>query len=95
VAWGLERISSHELSEWMAFAEMEPFGFEADFYGHAQTSATLANVNRSKDSKVYTAMDFMPVFKQIEEKEQSPDNMIHTIEMINIIAGGKDLRKHK
>ena len=94
MAWGLKRISSRELSEWMAFAQLEPFGADADFFGHAQTATVIANVNRGKDDKPFTVEDFMP--KRAEPKgEQSTDKMIKSIETINIMLGGKDLRKQK
>ena len=55
-----QRMSSAEFAEWVAFAQVEPFGFEADFLGHAQTAAIVANTNRSKDTPAYKIEQFMP-----------------------------------
>jgi hypothetical protein len=55
-----QRMSSEEFSEWIAFATIEPFGFEADFLGHAQTAAVIANVNRGEKGQVREVRDFMP-----------------------------------
>lgn len=63
----LNRVSSRELSEWFIFYSIEPFGFEADYLGHAQTSSTLVNINKKKNSKQTTAKDFIPKFKGSNE----------------------------
>lgn len=89
VAELLSRVSSAELSEWMAFSTLEPFGADADFLGHAITSSTIANVNRDKNQRAYKVEDFMPKF---EKKEQTTDQMIQMAEMFTIGLGGKDLR---
>lgn len=76
-------MSSREFSEWMAFFGLEPFGFEAEFLGHAQTAATIANVNRGKGKPV-KVQDFMP--KQHEQ--QTPEQMIQFAAMFTAAAGG-------
>lgn len=53
-------MTSKQLSEWMAFYRLEPFGFEAQVYGHAITSSVVANTNRKKGRKAFTPLDFMP-----------------------------------
>jgi len=60
----LDRISSRELTEWQLFYGLEPFGSEAQFLGHAITSATIANVTRDKGHKEYNPRDFMPSFEK-------------------------------
>jgi len=91
VAEMLDRISSTELNEWMLFYEMEPFGSEADFLGHAITSSTIANVNRSKGKKAMKPKDFMPKFEK--EKTQSVDQMIGFAAAMTAALGGQDLRE--
>jgi len=62
----LAEISSRQLSEWMAFARLEPFGFEADMLGHAITASTVANTSRTKKSqKVFKPDDFIPKERRI------------------------------
>ena len=86
----LGRISSRDLSEWMAFSQLEPFGTEAGYVGNAITSMTVANVNREKGQKAYELMDFMPTRKK--KKEQSVSEMIQIAQVMTIGMGGKDLR---
>lgn len=76
-------MSSREFSEWMAFFGLEPFGFEAEFLGHAQTAATIANVNRGK-GKAMKVQDFMPK----EQETQTPEQMIQFAAMFTAAAGG-------
>jgi len=83
-------MSSKELTEWIAFANLEPFGAEADYLGHAITASTVANVNRPKKKKAYKPDDFMPKFGR---KKQSVEEMIQFAAMTTIGMGGKDLRQ--
>lgn len=87
----LARISSKELTEWMAFYTLEPFGVETEFLGHAITSAVVANANKPKGKKSYTPEDFMPKFQK--KKKQTTDAMIGMASVITKALGGKDLRK--
>lgn len=93
VAGLLDNISSRELTEWMAFAHLEPFGREAEYIGYALVAATVANVNRGKGQKAYEISDFMPTFE--EKKEQTVEEMIQIAQMMTIGLGGKDLRGGK
>jgi hypothetical protein len=88
----LSRISSAELSEWIAFANLEPFGTEIGFLGHAIVASTIANVNRGKNKKTYKPEDFMP---QFESKRQTVDEMLQFASMMTVGLGGKDLRKEE
>jgi len=90
VAELLGRISSRELTEWMAFSQLEPFGAEAGYVGHAITASTVANVNRGKGQKAYDVQDFMPTMGKKEP--QTVAEMIQFAEMYTIALGGKDLR---
>lgn len=89
----LNRISSREISEWMAFGQLEPFGAETGFLGHAITASTVANVNRGKGQKAYEAKDFMPNFEGA--KKQSVEEMLQIAQVMTLGLGGKDLRKHE
>ena len=88
----LSRMSSAELTEWMAFSNIEPFGGDADYLGHAITASTVANVNRGKKGKKYEVADFIPKF---EKQEQSIDQMIQIAATLTAALGGKDLREDK
>lgn len=84
----LARIESRELSEWMEFYRVEPFGQEADWLGSAIVASTVANVNRGKGKKAFEVDDFMPKFNGCK-KDQSVDEMIQMAAMFTVAAGGK------
>lgn len=84
----LSRISSRELSEWMAYFEIEPFGADAYYLGHAIVAKTVADSNRKKGSKPYKVEDFMPKF----EKPKSVDQAIQFAQMMTLAMGGEDMR---
>ena len=85
----LRRMSSAELTEWMAFYQVEPFGGDADYLGHAITASTIANVNRSKNQKPFTPADFLPKF---EKQEQTTGEQLQIAAMFTSALGGQDLR---
>lgn len=89
VAELLDRISSKELTEWICFAQIEPFGSRAEYYGHAITAKTVADVNRPKGKNPYDIEEFMPKF---EEKKQTVEQMLMMAEIITAAMGGEDLR---
>ena len=82
----LGRISSAELTEWMVYYQLEPFGQETQYIGSAITSAILANVNRKKGDKAHSADEFMPKF---EKEEKTPEQMLSFAAMITAGMGGK------
>ena len=84
----LERMSSRELTGWMVFYGMEPFGAEAPYIGHAITAATIANVNRKKGTKAIKPEDMMPKFEK--PKQQTTDEMIGVARMLTHALGGED-----
>ena len=57
----LERVSSRELSEWMAFYGLEPWGSQEDEYRAALVTSMVANTARDekKRKKPFGAVDFM------------------------------------
>lgn len=90
VAELLARISSRELTEWMAFSQVEPFGADAYYLGHAITASTVVNVNRKPKSKAHSVEEFMPKFKK--KKKQSTEQMIQIAKMFTQAGGGEDKR---
>ena len=84
----LERVSARELSEWMAYAQMEPFGEERADLRAAIVAMTVANVNRGK-GRAAKVEDFMPKF----DREPDGDQMKFTAERLNAMFGGRDLRE--
>lgn len=81
----MARISSQEINEWMAFAQLEPFGADAGYLGHAIVASTVANANRGKGQKAMKIDDFMPKF---QKEKQGVDEMINIAAMMTIGMGG-------
>lgn len=96
VAWGLRNISSYELSEWMAYDSLAPFGDERADLRAGTIAATIANANRDpeKQPEPFTPADFMPVYdvESHEPEGQSVERQIAIVEMLNVAFGGRDLR---
>lgn len=90
VAELLSRVSSKELTRWMIFYGLEPFGSDAYYLGTGIVASTVANVNRGKNKKAYKPKDFMP--KPERQKTQSVDDMIGIAKHITTAMGGKDKR---
>ena len=69
----LDGISSHELTEWMAYAQLEPFGEERADIRSATNTMVLANANRDPKKKrtPYTIEDFMLFRDDAEKPEQT------------------------
>lgn len=65
----LNRMSSHELTEWMAYEAIEPFPAERNDQDIAMLAALTANANRDtkKRSQPFELVDFL-LFKQAKEE---------------------------
>ncbi len=89
----LNRISSRELSEWMAFYAVEPWGCQVDDQRTGLVASVIANVNRDPKRRAtpYQVNDFMP--KRGEQREQKNwQDLLKTVELINAALGGDDKR---
>ncbi len=76
----LRSISALQFNEWIAYAELEPFGEERADLRMAILASLIANTNRDpkKKSTPYEVNDFMP---QFEKKEPiSKEDAIATID---------------
>ena len=74
----------------MAFHQLEPFGWEADLFGHAHTSAAVMNTNRPKGHKAVSPLDLMP--KETEEQCPDPHSIYQTFKDIAVRIGAKKKR---
>jgi len=95
-------MSSREFNEWIAFYNLDPFGMERDDLRSAIIAATVANVNRSSEQEPLSPEEFMPRLGEralITEDVAgvlpavSPEQGVATLEMLNAMFGGRDLRK--
>lgn len=81
-------MDSQELTEWMAFERLEPFGALADDARVGQVAATVANVKRGKDTEPYTPGFFMPALQRaldgypeaVAHREQTPEELSNLID---------------
>lgn len=74
----LFRIDSKELTEWMAFYSLEPWGTEPEDVRTGIIASTVANANRDPKKKAHKVKDFMP---QWYKPEQTPEDHKRIIEM--------------
>lgn len=84
----LRRMDSRELTEWLAFYTLEPFGGETVYLGHAITAATVANSNRGKSKKAAKVEDFMPKFER--PHETSINDAVGFARALTLALGGVD-----
>lgn len=79
----LERVDSRELSEWMIYFEMEPWGTDVEDWRAGMVASTIANVNRDpkKQIKPYDPEDFMLKRVPEEIERQSPEEQAHVMNM--------------
>lgn len=82
-------MTVEELQEWQAYAQLEPFGPEMDFWRAGLIAATFANLHRKKGKKPYTAEDFMPrsMVKRKKRKQQTPQDMLSYVKGLGAIYG--------
>jgi len=85
----LHRISSRELTEWMMYYQMEPFGTDVDMYGHAMTVSTLLNIYRDQDKhpELIEPREVMPKW----DKTDIIEEQLAQIRQINALFGGKEI----
>jgi len=79
----LQKISSRELSEWMAFFSLEPWGTEVEDWRAGLIAATIANANRDskKRRRPYEPQDFMPQHNKPQMEDQSWEEQARILEM--------------
>lgn len=95
----LARISSRELTEWMAFAQVEPFGEAREDMRAALIASTIANTARDKKKrrKPYQPEEFMKALPRFRDEAQGErqtwQDHLRIVTMWNAALGGKDERK--
>ncbi|HWV23262.1 MAG TPA: hypothetical protein VNZ58_03655 [Thermomicrobiales bacterium] len=90
VAELLDRMSSREFSEWMAYYELEPFGEErADFRQALTTSAVVNSVQaQTKHPKWSKPADFMPFRHESKQEPNKPADPEELKKKLLAFAGG-------
>jgi len=79
----LARIDSRELSEWMVYFNLEPWGTEVEDWRAGMVASTIANVNRDekKRKKPFEPKDFIPQRAKPPVEEQSPEEQAKILKM--------------
>jgi hypothetical protein len=92
VAELLACISSRELSEWRAYARLNPFGEERGDLQAGIVAATVANTARDpkRRPRPFRARDFMPEFRS--EGQQTMEEQLQIARMY-AAAGYGELRE--
>jgi hypothetical protein len=89
----LARISAHELAEWQAYEEISgPIGDERLDKLFAMLASIIANSNRAKRAKPYTAEQFIPKWDAGARPERKPEmngeEMLRAVKRYNRTMGG-------
>lgn len=90
----LGQISSREITEWMAYDKLEPFGERRADLRAGIVASTVANVfrNAKEHPRAFRADEFMPDFERGLQR-QTWEEQLALVEMLNAAFGGRDLRK--
>ncbi len=73
----LDGMTAREAAEWMAYAEVEPFGPPREDQRAGQVAAAVANVHRGKSREPFTPSDFLPTRETIEApREKTPEELL-------------------
>lgn len=64
-------MSSSELTEWMAYYKLEPFGQERDNYHAAMLAAIAVNSNRKKGAPAVPISEFMYKDRYTQKETES------------------------
>lgn len=82
----LEKHTSRELTEWLAYLQLEPQGEERADLRAGIIASTIANVNRKKGTRVFRPDEFMPKF---DMQEQDIEQQKAAAEALILAFGGK------
>lgn len=87
-------MSSAEFAEWLAYAQLQPFGEIRNDQRAGVIASAIVNANRKKGAKARDWQDFFPPY----EKRQPVDDwrdLLKKAEGINKVVGGSDKRQPK
>jgi hypothetical protein len=77
----LAQLSSSQISEWMAYASIEPFGEFREEIRHGRIMHLLDMAHFKRD-KPLSPIDFMNFIDQPEEKELDPEKAYELIDKL-------------
>ncbi len=82
----LARSSSRELTEWMAYFQLDPFGEERADLRAGIVASTVANSQRGRKGVAFKPKDFMPKFS---DRPQDPGWQMDIIRQLHQRLGGE------
>lgn len=86
----LARHNSRELSEWIAFDRISPFGDKRADVRTGVLGSTMVNIWKGRGGKPAEIEDFIPDFtKNRGRKKQTWEDQKKIVEMMNAAFGGK------
>lgn len=87
------RLSSRELSEWMAYYELEPWGEDRGDLRAGIVASVIANVNRDPKQRraPFEPQDFMPEFGSSEPEQPSPAELVAKFDAVLRTTGVADV----
>ncbi len=93
----MERIDSRELTEWMAYYRLEPFGADRLELMIAQLTAIVVNALRSKGTSPRKPEDFIPKFAEDSDdaEEARVQKMIFHMKQVTEVMRAKETRTKK
>jgi hypothetical protein len=67
----LGELSSEQLTYWMAFNFLEPFGPRASWIQSGQIASMIGNTHLRKGARPFSPQDFMPALPKKAQKRQT------------------------
>ena len=89
----LASVGSDELTEWMAFYQLEPFGDMRADYRSGVLASTFANAHRADGVKPFTPEDFMPFMDRSRRSEAMRDETSVNVQQFKAMFAHKVTRK--
>lgn len=86
----LHQMDSRELTEWMAYYSIEPWGEERGDLRAGIISATVANRGRGKGEKAHKPEDFMPFRDVTETAAAGPDPAALRNRFLSLVGGKRE-----
>lgn len=78
-----QEIDSREFVEWQAYFGLDPFGEDRADLRAGIIAMTIANSQRAKGTRPFTAQEFMPTFgRRRPREEQTPQQMLAVFRQI-------------
>jgi len=87
----LSQIDSREISEWIAYDQIEPIGSIQTQLVGGIVASTIANCHRGKNQSAFAPMDFMPLQKDASARDDSVDQTAAKLEAFSLM--GRGIRK--